>query len=60
MRQVDWQTALKLKGSQIRYAIHSGGQIEPLLRFGGFVFNSIYFFQRYVTLVERLIQINPI
>ena len=28
MRRVDWQTALKLKGGQIRHAIHSGGQIK--------------------------------
>ena len=28
MKQVDWQTALKLKGGQIRHALHSGGQMK--------------------------------
>ena len=28
MRQVDWQTALKLKTGQIRHPLHLGGQIK--------------------------------
>ena len=30
MREVDWQTALKLKGGQIRRDDHSGDQIKSL------------------------------
>ena len=40
MRQVDWQTALKLKGGQIRHAIHSDGQIKSRTGTGKTLFTN--------------------